>query len=341
MDSPDIDNQTDFEVHPQLFLDRRGERLLVVVKATFLLPSATRALELAPPEWARPIRMADEPWGEPEVDSIRYPSDICGHKPGTDVIVVASAYAPNQVPVPEFDAYVRVGALRKAVRVFGLRVWESQGGGLSRARPIDRLDVRYDFAWGGRDETDPSRVVEEPRNPVGRGVAKHADALTHQLGPQIEDPDALIRSASTRPAPAGLGALGRSFAPRRDHRGTYDDAWKNFRAPLPPTDEKDEMALVASPGLSASPPLVGGEECALLNLSPAGPVAFVLPRVRLELGFEVLRRPDEIVQPFLDTVLIDTWNTGPEKPAVLEMVWRGSVPAPRRMKDAHVTVSEL
>lgn len=341
MDAPDVDNQTEFEVHPQLFLDRRGERLLVVVKATFLLPTPTSPLELAPPEWARPIRMADEPWGAPEVDSIRYPADVCGHKAATDVVVVATAYAPGGVAVPSFDTYVRVGSIRKAVRVFGLRVWESRGAGLSGARPVEKLDIRYDYAWGGRDESDPSRILEEPRNPVGRGIARDLDLLTHQIGPQLEDPDSAIRSVSTRPPPSGLGAIGRSFSPRREYRGTYDEVWKNLRAPLPPQDEKDEMNQVASPGMCASPPLVGGEECALLNLSPGGPISFVLPRVRLQIAFSIARRETETITPFLDTVIIDTWDMGPDKPGVLEMVWRASVRAPRRMKDARVVVREL
>lgn len=338
MDSPQLDNQTEFEVHPQLLLDRRGERLVVIVKATFVVPPSGGPLVLAEEEHARPIRLGDEMWGEPEIESIRYPSDLCSIKPGTDVVVVATARAPEG-PTPEFDAYVRVGHLKKAIRVFGLRVWESRGSGVSRARPIEQLDVRYDFAWGGRDTSNPERAVEEPRNPIGLGVVSNPDLLTHQLAPQIEDPDQLIRSASTKPAPAGLGAVGRGATPRRDYRGTYDEAWKEYRAPLPPSDEKDEMNLVASPGLIAQPPLVGGEDCALLNLAEGGPLTFKLPTVKLEIRFTT-RRSTESIVPHLDTVLIDTWNTGPDKPIAVEMVWRASIAAPRRMKDASIVVVE-
>jgi hypothetical protein len=340
MDAPSLDNQSEFEVLPRMLLHKSGERLVVVVKATFLLSRESSALPLAPPELARPIRMADEMWEKPEVESVKYPSDLCCYKPGTDVIGVVTAFAPGGQPVPQFDTYLRVGHLNKAVRVSGLRVWEARGAGVSAPRPIAALDLRYDFAFGGRDDSDPARFVEEAQNPVGRGVARDAASLTHALAPQLEDPGDPVRSASQRPVPASYGAIGRSYAPRRAWTGTYDGNWKEFRAPLPPSDEDDRFHQAASPALIATPPLAGGEACALLNLMPDGPMQFVLPRVRVEVVFDVRGRQPERLVPHLDTVLIDTWNVGPEKPPVLELVWRASIKAPRKMRDARIVVSE-
>lgn len=340
MDAPSLDNQSEFEVTPQMLLHKSGERLVVIVKATFLLTREASTLPLAPPEHARPIRFTDEVWEKPEVESVRYPSDLCCYKPGTDVIGVVTAWAPQGEPVPQFDTYMRIGALTKAVRVSGLRVWESRGSGVSAPRPITSLDVRYDFAFGGRDLSDETRVVEDARNPVGRGVAREADRLTHTLAPQLEDPAEPVRSASQRPLPAGYGAIGRSYLPRRGLTGTYDTTWKELRAPLPPADEDDRFHHAASPGLVAYPPLQGGEACALLNLAPDGPLQFVLPRVRLDVLFDIRGRQPERLVPHLDTVLIDTWNLGPEKPPVLEMVWRCSTKAPRKMRDARIVVTE-
>src|SRR5687767_7994424 len=144
MDSPPHENLTDFEVHPQVLVDKQGEVLACIVKATYILPEDGGPLELAPKEEARIVRVADIPWGEPEISSILFPSDLCVRKPGTDVIVVAEAYAPNKVPAPFIDVAVRVGYLQKACRVFGLRVWETGGRGISAPRPIDRLQMRYD-----------------------------------------------------------------------------------------------------------------------------------------------------------------------------------------------------
>lgn len=340
MDAPSLDNQSEFEVLPQTLLHKSGERLVVIVKATFLLTREASILPLAPEELARPIRLTDEMWEKPEVESVRYPSDVCCYKPGTDVIGVVTAWAPGGQPVPTFDTYLRVGALNRAVRVNGLRVWETRGAGVSSPRPILSLDVRYDFAFGGCDLTDETRIVEDPRNPVGRGIARDPDTLTHVLAPQLEDPGEPVRGASQRPLPAGYGAIGRTFLPRRGFTGTYDTTWKEYRAPLPPPDEDDRFHQAATPGLIAQPPLVGGEACALLNLMPDGPLQFVLPRTRVEVLFDVRGRSKERVVPHLDTVLIDTWNLGPEKPPVVELVWRASVKAPRKQRDARIVVTE-
>jgi hypothetical protein len=200
MNLPHLDNQTDFEVPlPQLLLDKDGEQLVTIVKATFEVPARGGQPELAPPERQRPVRMADLPWGKPEVSSIAYPADLCLRKPGTDVIAVARAFAPGGKPVPRFDVLVRVGHLEKALVVYGLRVWQAKGEGLSEPRPIDEIELRYEHAWGGLDESDPSMPVEEPRNPVGRGISHDPNALTHQLAPQLEDPAHPLKNARTRP----------------------------------------------------------------------------------------------------------------------------------------------
>jgi hypothetical protein len=356
MDPPQLDNTTEFVVHPQPLLDKDGERLVVVVKATLEL-TGDGELEVAPKERRRGVRMADIAWGDPEKSSILYPADLCLRKPGTDVIVVAKAHAPDGRPAPSFDVAVQVGRLCKLLRVFGPRVWQKGGEGLSAPGPIEEIEVRYDFAWGGFDMSDPTQIVEEPRNQVGLGVARDPDALTHRPAPSIEDPAVLILTARTRPPPAGIGAIGRNWEPRRQHVGTYDERWLAERAPLPPLDHDDRMNLCATPDLIAIPPLVGGEEVALLNLVPGGgATTFRLPRIGVEIGFHVRDRPFEVVRPSLDTVLIDTLPkaapadgpaaAGGEARAALplvtvEYVWRAAVKAPRRGKDARVAVREI
>lgn len=342
MDQPPLDNRTDFVAHPQPLVDRDGERLVVIVKATLEL-AADGALDVAPEERRRGVRMADVPWGDPEKSSILYPADLCVRKPGTDVIVVARAHAPGGKPVTSFDVAVQVGPLRKLARVYGLRVWQKAGEGISPPRPVASLEMRYDLAWGGVDASDPERVVEEPRNPVGLGVARDPAALTHQPAPSIEDPEEPMLSARTRPKPAGIGAIGRHWEPRRRYVGTYDARWLEERAPLPPLDQDDRVNLCATPELCATPPLAGGEEVALVNLTPGGgSTAFRLPRLAVEIAFRVAGRPAEAFRPHLDTVLIDAlMDEEPPRPLTVELVWRASVKAPRKMKDARILVREL
>ncbi len=342
MDQPPLDNQTEFTVHPQLIVDQSGERLLAIIKASFELLPGKAELELAPPERMRGLRFADIPWGKPDVSSILYPSDICPRKPGTDVIVVANSYPPGGAPKASWDAYVRVGTLHKALKIYGLRVWESGGNGISAARPVPMVEMRYDNAWGGTDDSNPAKFVEEPRNPVGRGVASDPKTLTHQIAPNIEDPEHPLRNARTKPPPAGIGAIGRHWQPRRQYLGTYDDAWKEFRNPLPPKDEDERVHQCASPGLIAMPHLQGGEDCALLNLIPGGgALQFRLPKLGIAVEFRVKGREPEFQRPPLDTVLIDLLETGPDKPPAVEMVWRASVPAPRKVTNSLTIVREV
>src|SRR5262245_50857470 len=123
MNPPRLDNKTALAAQPRVLMAKDGERLVLILKATFARLPGTAVLDFVPRAERRGIRGADVPWGDPEKSSIKYPSDLCVHKPGTDVIVVAAAHAPRGKPVPSFDAGVRVGPLEKTIRVFGLRVW--------------------------------------------------------------------------------------------------------------------------------------------------------------------------------------------------------------------------
>lgn len=344
MDQPlvdGVDNRTDFTVHPQLLLDRDGEKLSIIVKATFELHLGSSEVELAPPERQRPVRFADEPWDKDSPESVALPADVCIRKPATDVLVVANAFAPGGAAVPSFDVRVEVGALAKSITVFGRRLWADKGALLTAPSPIAEIAMRYEHAWGGRDDKDPSALVEEPRNPIGRGVARDPSALTHAIAPNLEDPLAPIRNAGTAPPPAGIGPIGRSWEPRRRYAGTYDAAWQEQRAPLLPDDFDDRFNQCASPGLIADPPLRGGELVKLLNLTPGGgAVSFAIPVIALEIAIQVKDRPLAIATPPLDTLLIDARAVSLGEPIAVEMVYRAYVPAPRRMKHARVVVRE-
>ncbi|MBI4700580.1 MAG: DUF2169 domain-containing protein [Deltaproteobacteria bacterium] len=337
MSGPALDNRTPFAVLPIVLLDRDGEKLVAIVKATFELGPDGR-LEPAPKKRRRPVRGADDPWGDPERSSVKYPGDLCVRKPATDVVVVARAFAPGGRPAAQIEAGVRVGKLERRLRVLGPRVWLERGEGVSGPGRITELDLRYEHAFGGCDGTDPARLVEEPRNPVGLGVARDLQALTGQSAPSIEDAREPITSAAARPAPAGVGAIGRHWEPRRRYLGSYDARWLAERAPLPPLDQDDRCQLCASPGLSGSPPLLGTEPVALLNLEPGGGTTrFALPGRGADIELRLSGREVERHAPALDTVLIDALPPGP---ITVELVWRAAVRAPRCLKEARIRVRE-
>src|SRR5262249_42862044 len=150
-------------------------------------------------------------------------------------------------------------------------------------------------------------ILEEPRNPVGTGITRDPAGLTHKPAPCIEDVSQPILTAKTYPPPAGIGAIGRHWEPRRRYAGTLDAKWIEQRAPMPPAAQDDRFNLCATPDLVATPPRRGGEEVGLVNLQPGGgSAAFLLPRVGVEIEFRVKGRAPEVIRPYLDTVLVDT-----------------------------------
>jgi hypothetical protein len=324
MNAPPLKQGTRAEVQliPQLGMDG-AILILVVIKERFFVGGDGRLTRVG---GAKPV-LADLPWDEDDAEnsSIKLPSDICLRKPSTDVIVVGSAMAPDKRRVREIDVLVRVGPVERVLHVTGTRVWYRGAAGLalSAPEPFDEVPLRWEYAWGGADYTDPLRPLEEARNPVGRGVTKNPSSLLHQPGPQIEDPREPITGAGGRPTPAGLGAIGRSWMPRRQYTGTMDEAWQKERMPLPPADFDERFNQVAPPEQITREPLRGGERVQIHNLSADGSMQFELPRLHFFVGARLLPGGMTEHRTMLDTVLLqpsERW---------VDLTWRAVVPRPR------------
>ncbi|WP_224372269.1 DUF2169 family type VI secretion system accessory protein [Hyalangium versicolor] len=334
MNLPELNTRTraTVELLPQFGLDG-APCLVVVIKQQFVVHHM-RVLER---QNGAQVRLVDELW-EPDApeSTIRYPADGCLGKPSTDVVVVGNAMAPHSKSVTELDVHVQVGPVRKQLKVFGLRVWfrGALGMALTAPRPFQSVPLRWEYAYGGMDTSNPKKLAREPRNPVGRGVVADTDTLLHKPGPQIEDPSELISSARTRPAPTGVGALGPQFEPRARYAGTYDDRWQKERMPLPPLDFDKRFFQVAAPGLVSPSYLRGGESVVLVGLCEGGPLEFELPKLAFFVGSRTVKG-DQEYRPVLDTVLFE-----PNERRI-EMTWRSCIPVPRRAHDLKaVTVYE-
>src|SRR5690606_3412242 len=108
--------------------------------------------------------------------------------------------------------------------------------------------------------------------------------------------------------------------------------------PLLPADRDPRANLCASPGLTASPPLVGNEAVGLLNLVPGGgAVQLRLPGARPEI-VHASSGKRVVHTPHLDTVVIDTIEVAPTSRVTVELVWRVVVRAPRRLRDLRIAV---
>jgi hypothetical protein len=184
MDEPALDNRSGFVAVVWPILDRNGaDSRIVIVKASFdLHPDG-------PPQAAEKpcdVRQADIPWGAPEVADIRLPGDYGLPKPGTDVVFCGHAAAsPRSNSV---DIGLRVAGRTMSLRVHGRRDWRQ---GMTDIVPgsSDLLREPVPLAWsrayGGFDDSDPQRPLEEPRNPVGSGIARWPKRLIGVRAPQI------------------------------------------------------------------------------------------------------------------------------------------------------------
>jgi len=318
-----IENRTPFAAAQGWIRDRRGaEVFLVVVKATFdVLPDGTTKPAVEQPE---PLRVP-EYHGEPGQSSIRKELDFVLTKKTTDVLVVGNAHAPQGKAARQLDVGLQVGSLRKVLRVFGDRRWDS--GVPTRPAPFVDMPLVYERAFGGVDRRSPTPEKDwDWRNPVGCGYAVSAAHLADQPVPNIEAPERPIRAWNDRPAPAGFGPIASHWQPRAALAGTYDTEWEQTRQPLLPDDCDDRFFQCAPIDQQTAQFLVGGEAVTLLNLSPLGRLDFALPMMTLDLESRFAdgeRRAHE--RPQLHSVILE-----PDFPRV-SLVWHSALECHAKM----------
>jgi hypothetical protein len=173
---------------------------------------------------------------------------------------------------------LRVGvAIDKTVLVHGDRVYRRTGIGVGPSAPVPftTRPIRYEWAFGGSDTSDPDRSVHriDTRNPVGRGVAIRAKNLIDQPAHAIEYP----RGEPAQSGPAGFGPIDRAWSPRRELAGTFDARWMSSKRPLLPDDYDPAYALCAPADQRIGGFLHGGETIELVNMTPDGLLRFAMP----------------------------------------------------------------
>lgn len=312
-----LKNATPFAAKLMLLPDADGiDTLYGVVKATFKIgPRLTVAEEQTP------VIMADQHYGEPPTSSIRASSDVCLGKPGTDVVMVGSAWSPDGRPVWQSDVSLSVGPLRKTVRVFGDRVWETGAAGSAMVwvAPFVRMPITWERAFGGTDVTEKGPSAE-PRNPVGTGY--HASGSGKDMVgmplPNVEDPRALLTSPRESPSPAGFAPIAPHWEPRKRFAGTYDESWQQTRAPYLPADFDTRFFHFAPEGLVSPRHLEGGEAVEVVGATPEGILRLQLPAMRIWLEFR-LTSSRERRRAVLDTVILE-----PDEERLI-LVWRATL----------------
>jgi len=282
-----------------------GEQLIltIIVKGTFEFKADGSTVPAAK---QIPIAFADE---MSEVGETRFESDLAPFKPRADVVLVGKAYAPHNAPTAAVDVTLRVGSLKKTLRVFGDRSWES-GGFFSgptptTATPFAQMELCYAKAYGGVDSASGAACLE---NPIGKGcIAETAKkkSIEGRALPNIEDPKALITKVEDRPLPVGFGVVGKGWQPRVKYLGTFDQKWQSERAPRMPEDCSYEFYNVAPRDQQVEGYLRGGELIELINLTPEGRLEGCVPNPSLQVQVGFNRAPRlEKVEMKLDTLYL-------------------------------------
>jgi hypothetical protein len=323
-------NQTPFVGTVVMFPDPDGiDTLYTIVKATFEIG---QAIELAQEQI--PIALAAEHYGEPAHSSIRVPSDLSLMKPGTDVLLVGHAYAPDRRSTTQMDVSLRVGPISKRVRVFGDRVWRL-GYAVSSPAAFDTMPLVWERAYGGTDESR-AKVRGEARNPVGIGyrTPDREDDRSELSLPNLEDPAHPISGLRHSAPPTCFAPIAPHWEPRRSYAGTYDEHWQRERAPYLPDDFDPRFLQVAPPDQVAPGYLGGGEIVEVQGANPAGVLRFRLPIVDLSVTWLVEG------STISRSAAIDTLIVEPDH-GRFQMVWRAALPCDKqllRVREIHASL---
>lgn len=244
----------------------------------------------------------------------RYESDFVPCKAAADVLVVGHYHAPDGGRVHADAIQVDVDRRSAKLAVIGKRSWNGYGPlpGVREAEPFSKLELRWEYAFGG---------PTHPANPAGRGhPAQPVDDDRPLALPRIERPDQPYQRADEPPAPACFAPMSRTWPARRRLAGTYDDRWQRTRWPWLAEDCDPEYFQAAAPELRFRGYLRGDERLQIVGMHPVHR-AFVtrLPGLRVAAAVQrVATGVCDDIPMQLDTLWIDM------DAELACLVWRGS-----------------
>jgi hypothetical protein len=274
-----LENQTPFAADSGWMLDPNGEEIwMVAVKATYgIAPDGDTFI--SPEQVPVSPGPAQDDAGAPLCES-----DLNPFKKNTDVLLLGHAHAPHGEPVTELPVGFRIGQLERKAAVFGDRHWER--GTIryhpSSSKPFTRMPLHWGRAFGG---IDPHNGQPLP-NPVGCGILTNVSEICPL--PNIEHPRNWLRTPQDRPEPMGFGPVPCHWLWRARHGGTYDEAWRDTRAPLLPLDIDPRYWQIAPPKQQYARFVQGGEPIVLIHLTAPehtqrpGRLQTVLPSLSLQ-----------------------------------------------------------
>lgn len=304
-----ITNETSFPHFGFEHYDLAGQMVHVcVVRGTFDI-SSTGILAATPAQ--QPPVMVDTHYGDPRNSSMREESDLALFKPQSDIYFTDPvACSPTNMPEKSWVVRISVGSRSQSFVVTGERSWKRNSIGawvLSEPEPCVAVPIRYELAFGGSiREGQKTSVCDQ--NPIGRGFASESGLRDYSNipAPQIEAQDDPILQVGKPYRVVGLTPVGRGWSPRRQRAGTFDQAWREQRWPLMPTDFELNYHNCAPPALQYQGFLRGDEAISIEGLSPAGKTTFNLCGIpRLSLHMFCLDGKKLAVLLSIDTLVIN------------------------------------
>lgn len=230
-------------------------------------------------------------------------SDLVPNKPHADIYFKNPvAHAEGNRPSTGWEVSVEVGSLKSSCFVSGPRYASKSilGWTVSEIEPTQSVEIGYHLAFGGCATKDD----EYSSNPIGLGygLKNRSESESRCALPQIaKDMGAISKPLNNR-LEYGLGPIPGYWSQRRKFSGTYDDRWKDERAPKLPIDFKNHFFNVASADLQYDGYLIGNEVVHLRGLDPRGELSFRLP-INFSVGL-LMRNENE--NEFLSMLVLDT-----------------------------------
>ena len=290
--------------------------LTVVCKATYLLRPGECVLATA----QEPPAEEDRHWGEDPTRSLRCPRDLVPVKPGADVILVGSAFAPERRPVRALDTRLSVGDFTKAIEALADRTVRPDGS-VREGQPFTQMPLVYERTGGGPGTANPVGVRREARDADGGRVL-----------PNLQRPGASLQNAFE---PVGFGPIAPSWPERRDRLGAAGAGWSYRDLGQRPLPEGMDLAFFNAAPRDQQLRAFGERlRMALDNLHPDHPqlvtsLSTTPPRAILE-G----RREGAVAVTLrADTLWIDTDR------GICTLTFRGTVPVQSPDERGRVVVS--
>lgn len=187
-----------------------------------------------------------------------------------EYLVHGSACAPGG-RAGACEVRVRVGALKKRLRVFGPRFWN--GREISEPLPFEQVPLDWAHAYGGSDFAP---------NPVGMGRdTTELRGTRVRLLPQVELAAQPITAPDQVVEPASLGRIDLTRPQRARYQGSYGERWLKEQSPGFADDLDWRFFNLAPADQWFETPLQGDEPFAFSHMHPDKPqVGGHLPGLR-------------------------------------------------------------